>query len=894
MVEHAGEAGLNHRQPSFRVGGHSLYLWAFAAVALAVFLRLLVADQFGYSAPYLTVYPVVVIVSLYLGLGPGLLASVAGAVAAELVLVEPLRAWPLDPAGLLRASVLVASSVIFGYVGHLLHRERDHALIVLERITDAFFALDHHSRLIYVNAQAQTILGSGNDLRGKSIWDCLPQAWGTLIHRKCREAIRRQQAVHFETFYEPHGRWYEVHAYPGGKGLSVYFNDVTEHRQAEESLRESRERFRTLADASFEGICISELGIIQDCNDQFAAMLGYTRAELLGKSLPDTLLPEEWHDIVVERLRGDVETRLDHEMLCKDGTRRNVEAHGRRILDQGRPVRISVFRDITERKQAERERQVLLEAERAARNEAERLNRVKDEFLATVSHELRNPLNAILGWARLLAQGRVQDVGHVSEIIARNASVLSRLVSDLLDMGRIASGKIQLNPESVAVEPLIKGIVEAQQMAAQAKDLTINQRLGPHLEDLWCDRNRVEQILCNLFSNAIKFTPAGGRITLRVEQIDQDTVFTVEDTGEGIAPEFLPHVFDKFVQADASSARQHGGLGLGLAIVKDLVELHGGSVDAHSDGLGLGSRFTVRLPFARTASCEPMPAQPCPVQDLEAESEQAAATLLKGLTILVVDDDPDTCDLVQHLLADVGATVHTTRSARTAMGMLAQCRPDVLVSDIGMPGEDGYDLVQRVRSLPDPQGSIPCIALTALARPDDRKRALRLGFESHITKPVNPNELIHAIAELTRPPELPPRIARTSVDRSNASGPSDQVGEPCHILLAEDHASVAEMIKLTLESSGYKVRVADSVAGAVKMARQVPVDLLLSDLRLPDGTGWDLMGRLREVGPIRGIAMSGYSDEVYVQKSKSAGFVEHLVKPVDETVLLAAVRKVLS
>ncbi|HPZ97274.1 MAG TPA: PAS domain S-box protein [Phycisphaerae bacterium] len=1123
-----------------------------AMAATAVLLRDAEIGGLGHSTPYMAVYPVVMLIAFYLGIGPGLVAAMAGLALTDAWLAGSLHASLLHADGILGAAVLLLSSGLLGHVGQTLRRERDRVATVLERVTDAFFALDPDWRFIYLNREAEVLLGSGRKLIGQYIWDCFPQAAGSEIHCNCKQAVQRQMPVHFESYYEPHGRWYEIRAYPDAKGLSVYFTDVTHRRKAEEALkradeqlraaaiaahavmfnldlvsgkvrwsgdyaqvfgidreqvelqeavagvhaddrervqqrlaqclaeqcdsleeefrfvrpngtvvwvagrgrilyspegkptsmaglcsdvtarheaedrlRESEERFRVLASSSFEGICISDNGFIRDCNDQFAHTLGYTRAELLGQAILGLFPERAWERIMAEIGQED-ELTVDHEVLCKDGTRRHIEAHSRTVWDRGRPLRITVTRDITQRKKAEqklresremframgeaidygvwmcsadgqveyvsesfldllgmtleevraygwagrmstehaasiserwnrclregglweaeycirdhqgcmhtvlargkpvrdeqgritcwvgihlditdreraeRERQVLLEAERAARAEAERLNRIKDEFLATISHELRNPLNAILGWARLLVRGPLQDAAYGARIIERNATTLAQLVEDLLDMGRIVSGKIRLNLRNVEPEPLIRGVIESFQPALQAKRLTLNEEYVAPLGRIRCDPGRVQQILWNLLSNAVKFSPSGGTITVRARQADGILQIQVEDTGKGITAEFLPHVFGKFLQADASTTRQHGGLGLGLSIVKYLVELHGGTVHAHSDGEGRGARFSVDLPVLAAgldASSE---------EEITSASADAGGGSTQvfppGLAALVVDDDVEACELVDRVLSEAGVCVHRAHSVREALDVLFREKPDVLISDIGMPGEDGYSLIRQVRSAGGWCAHMACLAVTGMARPEDRERALAQGFDCHLGKPVDPAALIRSISELlmrsglktlethkhTQPESVTPLVESAT---SSVGAVSSQ---PVHILLAEDHQAIAEMLEITLAGEGYSVSVADSVNEAIAIVRKRPIDLLLSDLRLRDGTGWDLMRRLRQVRLVPAIAMSGYSDKAYVEQSRSAGFADYLVKPLDEEVLLTAVRRVLA
>jgi signal transduction histidine kinase/ActR/RegA family two-component response regulator len=401
---------------------------------------------------------------------------------------------------------------------------------------------------------------------------------------------------------------------------------------------------------------------------------------------------------------------------------------------------------------AEIERQKLLDGERAARSEAERMVRTKDEFLATLSHELRTPLNAILGWSQLLRDGKMgpKDLARGLEVIERNARAQTRLVEDLLDMSRIISGKARLDVKAVDLASIVDAALDSVRAAAQAKSITLTKRLEPLVNQTSGDRARLQQILWNLLSNAIKFTPSGGSVEVSMKPAGDAVEITVSDTGQGIAPEFLPHMFERFRQADSSVTRVHSGLGLGLAIARHLTELHGGTIRVESEGNGKGAVFTVRLPAGR----EPL-REKAPLSEAPDTSQRASALVsympppLDGVKVLFVDDDQDARDLGVHILAEHKAEVIPAASAGEALDALKRERPTVLVSDIGMPGEDGYALIGKVRELGDDGGGgTPAVALTAFAHPDDRRRALLAGFQVHLPKPVDPVELVAAVAAL--------------------------------------------------------------------------------------------------------------------------------------------------
>jgi signal transduction histidine kinase/ActR/RegA family two-component response regulator len=395
-----------------------------------------------------------------------------------------------------------------------------------------------------------------------------------------------------------------------------------------------------------------------------------------------------------------------------------------------------------------KEREELLSSERSARASAERMSEMKDEFLATLSHELRTPLNAILGWSQMLRSGNRSEaeVKKGLETIERNARAQTQLVEDLLDMSRILSGKVRLDVQTLEPRGFIEAAIDTVRPAATAKNIRIESSLDPMAGPVSGDQGRLQQVIWNLLSNAIKFTPRGGKVQLSLERVSSHVELSVSDTGIGIKPEFLPFVFDRFRQADSSTTRHHGGLGLGLSIVKHLVELHGGTVHVSSPGDGQGTMFSVHLPLVavhRNPHTERLPA---------ASSQAAvefAAINLAGVKVLIVDDEADARELLRHVLVDCAATVVVAASAAEALLLFEQHRPHVLLSDIGMPNTDGYDLLRRVRLRErDLGGRVPAIALTAFARSEDRTRALRAGFLVHLAKPVDPSELVATIASV--------------------------------------------------------------------------------------------------------------------------------------------------
>jgi PAS domain S-box-containing protein len=477
-----------------------------------------------------------------------------------------------------------------------------------------------------------------------------------------------------------------------------------------------------------------------------AECIGLRRSELLGRTiweafpdLPGTEFETHFRRAAAKRTPVEVESYYpawERWLNCKVFP----------AADDGVTV---YLRDVTERKRAEEERARLLESERAARRQAEEASRLKDEFLATVSHELRTPLNSISGWAGLLRGGAVsgEQTERALETIERSARSQNQLINDLLDVSRIITGKMRLDVGPVRLGSVIEAAVESVRPSAEAKEIRLGALLDPAAGMISGDAERLQQVVWNLLSNAIKFTQKGGRVQVRLERVDSHVEITVADNGQGIKPEFLPHVFDRFRQEEGGTGRQHGGLGLGLAIVRHLVELHGGTVRVDSAGLNQGAIFTVALPIIPIRMAEPNGKR-------EAGYDRAAALeklpSIGGARVLLVDDDADGRELVEAMLAQGGAETRTAGSVAEALAMLDEWRPDALISDIGMPGEDGYVLIEKLRALERERGGgrLMAIALTAYARFEDRLRALSAGYQSHVTKPVDTAELLTVVASL--------------------------------------------------------------------------------------------------------------------------------------------------
>ena len=502
-------------------------------------------------------------------------------------------------------------------------------------------------------------------------------------------------------------------------------------------------------------------GLVATWNSGAARIKGYRGDEIIGQHFrrfyPKEAVQSGWpeHELEVAAAQG----RFVDEgwRIRKDGSRFWALVTITALRDESSRLRgfAKLTRDLTERKRTEAleasgaEREAMLETERGARMLAQRTARMKDEFLATLSHELRTPLNAILGWAQLLRTRGTAEAGEFHrglEVIERNARAQVRLIDDLLDLSRIMSGRVRLDVQQVALADIVRGVLDSIEPAAQAKGLRLENVLDPKSVIVSGDPARLQQVFWNLLSNAVKFTPKGGRIQVLLQRVNSHIEFSVSDTGIGIPADFLPHVFDRFSQRDSSTHREYGGLGLGLAISKQLVDLHGGTIHAKSMGEGQGATFVVHLPLIilgkerdqapriHPAAGEILDAVPVPKLD--------------GVRALIVDDEGDALELIRRVLESQGASVTTVGSGEEALRLLERSEPDVIISDIGMPGMDGYQFMRRMRAAEPKDRRTPALALTAFARPDDRKHAILAGYQAHLAKPFDMAELAIVVAGL--------------------------------------------------------------------------------------------------------------------------------------------------
>jgi PAS domain S-box-containing protein len=548
------------------------------------------------------------------------------------------------------------------------------------------------------------------------------------------------------------------------QGFAKITRDLTERKAHEEALRRSEERFQLFMEAvtDYAIFMLDPNGHVLTWNPGAQRIKGYSPEEIIGQHFsrfyPPEVVETGWPEHELHEAAEKGHFRDEGWRIRKDGSQFWADVVITALRDHAGHLHgfAKITRDLTERKRVEALeahgalREERLTAERNARIEAQRAARIKDEFLATLSHELRTPLNAILGWAQILRRSRspeAEDLQRGLDAIERNARVQVQLIDELLDLSRILAGRTRLEVQPLILADIVQAALESVEPAAQVKGVRLERILDPRAGQVSGDPARLQQIVWNLLSNAVKFTPRGGRVQVLLARVNAQVELTVSDTGIGIAPGFLPHVFDRFSQQDSSASRSYSGLGLGLAIAKQLVELHGGTLRAESAGEGRGASFVVNLPLILAAPLQHEPGHLEPTQSAVPEA-QTPLPKLDGVRALVVDDESDARDLICRVLEDQGAVVSTVASAREALAALAAEPPDVFLSDIGMPGMDGYQLIRSVRASDSSYRTVPAIALTAFARSEDRKKALLAGYQSHLAKPFDVAELVIMVAGL--------------------------------------------------------------------------------------------------------------------------------------------------
>ncbi len=534
------------------------------------------------------------------------------------------------------------------------------------------------------------------------------------------------------------------------------------------ALQERNQELRAVVDGvrDYAIFTVDPQGRVSSWHQGAQLMKGYTAEEAIGMPFAQLFTPED-------RQRGRPQMEMDEaaregeyhgggHRMRKDGSIFDVDVVLTALKrDDGQLLGyLKLTRDVTQRRQQEREREAMLRTAQAARAEAERISHSKGEFLATISHELRTPLSAILGWANVLERGVVdtETVKHGLSAILRNARVQVQLIDDLLDMNRVETGQLRLELQRTELGGVVAAAIDSALPAASAKGVGLRTVFGTVPDAVMGDPTRLTQVVGNLLSNAIKFTPNGGQVDVTLGRLDGHAQIQVSDTGQGIEPQFIARMFDRFQQQDASTTRRHGGLGIGLAVVRHLVQLHGGSVHAHSAGPGKGATFTVLLPAVVDGSTALRPETAAALPSLGGspttpadDAPPAQALRLDGVSVLIVDDEPDVRAVTMQLLQHAGAHVIAAADAEEALQLMRSQRPTVLLSDIGMPLVDGYELLRRVRRLPEQEGGrTPAAALTAYTRPEDRERALAAGYQLHLGKPLAPVALIDAVARLVK------------------------------------------------------------------------------------------------------------------------------------------------
>jgi PAS domain S-box-containing protein len=739
---------------------------------------------FGPSRYLLFFYPAVVLAAWLGRLGGGLVATATSALLASSFFASPAGSFRIDDIEEARSIVLFAvmgiliSSLFEGmYAGKIWaqrqaeERQQLADALVLSRqrfevLLSNLPGIAWEARLEtplwpphvhFVSPSAQRLSGYPPEewIRSNLLWDrLLPEGDRAAFEAALQNAARRGSATHRHRWRHADGtmRVFETHvvATPSRTGafqeVRCVSLDITELEGAERALASTERRFRQAADRAPIMIWIAqpERGNVW-CNRGWLEFRGRTLEEEAGEGWRDGVHPDEreaLEETVAAAFAAREEFRFEFRIRRADGAWRWVLSTGVPRTDSAGEFQdyLGFCIDISDRKQIELERETLLVETERARTEAALAARTKDEFLARVSHELRNPLNGILGWTQILTAPETgeEELRRGITLIDGSARTLSRLVDDLLDVSRILSGKLLLSLSPLKLDKVIEAACRAVTPAAEAKGVALDCETGDDLPRVVGDPHRLQQVLWNLLANAVKFTERGRRVELRVRHTGSTVDLVVRDEGIGIEPAFLPYVFAPFRQAEASSARTYQGLGLGLAIARHLVELHGGSIAAASEGPGTGATFTVRLPVATL---------------LEAVDEPERAPVdtsgLDGIRVLVVDDDPVAREMLRALLERAGARVDESASAGAAFTALVGLRPDILVSDIEMPGEDGFSLLRRVRELPESRGgATPAVALTAYAQKADRHRALLAGFQEHLAKPVDATALLDTLRRL--------------------------------------------------------------------------------------------------------------------------------------------------
>jgi PAS domain S-box-containing protein len=703
----------------------------------------------------------------YGGVGPTI-AAIVLSLASSWAFVVPISE-PGYPATI-GMFLLVSTAMVLMAKAARAMQDRSHYLAAMvESSDDAIVSKNLEGVIQSWNAGAERLFGyTAREIVGRPVTTLIPPEHQD-EERQILDRLRRGERIeHFETVrLAKSGRRIDVSLTVSpvrdrfGEiiGASKVARDISNRKRAAEILAAERDWFsQTLRSIGDAVIATDSCGHVEFMNPVAERLTGWRSHEARGRSCDDVfrIVNETTRQVVespvarVLRLGTVVGLANSSVLIAVDGSERPIDDSGAPIRGSDGQIKgvVLVFRDISERRRAEverhdavTERERLLEAERAARAEAEQANRSKDEFVAMVSHELRTPLSAITGWTQLL-KDRPDDIDMIRrgiEVIERNTRAQAQLIADLLDMSRIISGKLRLDVHDVDLIAVIRDAIEAIRPAADAKGIAVESTLDPSVAATTGDPARLQQCIWNLLANAIKFTPQGGRVRITLGRSGSHIEISVSDNGIGIPSDFLPFVFERFRQAETPASRRSGGLGLGLTIVKQLVELHGGQARVDSGGEGQGATFTLAFPVRALRG-----------EAIATPAETDPRSSLDHLRVLLVEDDSDNREVLRRLLEQHHAAISTAGSANEALEMMPTVRPSILVSDIGLPGIDGYELIRRIRQMDAVSGGrIPAIALTAHASSADRTKALRAGYQAHITKPVEPRELLATIVSLT-------------------------------------------------------------------------------------------------------------------------------------------------
>jgi PAS domain S-box-containing protein len=744
------------------------YNLSLLALALVVLIKLTLEPTTLLDFGLVLFLTVLTINSWHNNMAIGLVAIASAAILFWLLnyfLATSLNFWQLASLGVIALPLSIVNLVV-NYVEHASAKVSEATVTgvhdinkALETAVECIARIDFQGHYVSVNAAYAHLLGyEPQDLIGKA-WEItvhpqdiakLTATYQQMLTTGKAEAEARGIRQDGSHFYKQVTLIKTSDHQNSFSGHYCFVKDITQRKQSEERLR----LLESVVVNANDAIVITEAEPIQApgprilyVNEAFTRMTGYTLQEVVGKT-PRLLQGPKTDKETLTRIRttlqqwqSDVFELVNYR---KDGSEFWVELSIVPVPDEAGWYThwISVQRDITQRKEVEAMLARLLLREQQARIATEEASRMKDEFLAVVSHELRTPLNAMLGWSRLLQSRSLneQTTARALETIERNAQAQAQLIEDLLDISRMMRGKLSLQCCAVNLKNIIEAAIDTIRLAAAAKDIQI-QTTYATTRLISGDSDRLQQVVWNLLSNAIKFTLPGGRV--EVSLVEQDTYIelSIRDNGQGIDPDFLPHIFEQFRQADSSSSRKQGGLGLGLAIVRNLVELHGGTIIATSQGIGTGATFTVRLPFYRESEND--------TRDITPDTEFPTKSGIAGLRILIVDDEADARELLTIMLEQAGANVTAVGSVSDALNIIEQLQPDILLSDIGMPGEDGYCLIQKTKHLKTKSGKqIPAAAITAYARVEDQVRALQAGFQTHLPKPIDPAQLIAVVTTL--------------------------------------------------------------------------------------------------------------------------------------------------